>query len=147
MDRDFVERRDDGFYLVGSRVPLAVVVREFRNGQSPEAIRWAFPTLSLEQVYGAITFYLGHKDEVDDDIAARERVEDAFSDEHQAPPNLKEKLERTLLAEHRLTSELGIPDCVIAAMSLIRKARLYTFNLKHVQVIPGIDVQEPYSRR
>jgi uncharacterized protein (DUF433 family) len=94
MDRDFVERRDDGFYLVGSRVPLAVVVREFRNGQSPEAIRWAFPTLSLEQVYGAITFYLGHKDEVDNDIAARERVEDAFSEEHPAPPDLKEKLAR-----------------------------------------------------
>jgi predicted nucleic acid-binding protein len=34
-----------------------------------------------------------------------------------------------LLAEHRLTSGLGIPDCLIAAMSLIRKAGLYTFNL------------------
>jgi predicted nucleic acid-binding protein len=52
-----------------------------------------------------------------------------------------------LLAEHRVTSGLGIPDCPIAAMSLIRKARLYTFNLKHFQVIPGIDVQEPYSRQ
>jgi uncharacterized protein (DUF433 family) len=94
MDRDFVERRDDGFYLVESRVPLAVIVREFRTGQSPEAIRWAFPTLSLEQVYGAITFYLGHKDEVDNDIAARESVEDAFSETHPAPAELKEKLER-----------------------------------------------------
>jgi hypothetical protein len=27
MDRDFVERHDDGFYLVESRVPLAVIVR------------------------------------------------------------------------------------------------------------------------
>ena len=52
-----------------------------------------------------------------------------------------------LLAGHRLTSGLGIPDCLIAAMSLIRKARLYTFNLKHFQVISGIDVQEPYSRQ
>ena len=94
MDRDFVERRDDGFYLVGSRVPLDCVVREFREGQSPEAIRSNFPTLSLEQVYGAITFYLGHKDEVDNDIAAHERVEDAFSEEHPAPPDLKEKLAR-----------------------------------------------------
>jgi predicted nucleic acid-binding protein len=52
-----------------------------------------------------------------------------------------------LLAEHRLTSGLGIPDCLVAAMSLTRKARLYTFNLKHFQVISGIDVQEPYSRQ
>lgn len=95
MDRDFVERRDDGFYLVGSRVALDFVVREFREGQSPETIRSDFPTLSLEQVYGAITFYLGHKDQVDSDMAARERVEDAFSEEHPSPPDLKEKLERT----------------------------------------------------
>jgi uncharacterized protein (DUF433 family) len=42
-------------------VPLAFIVREFRDGQSPEAIRAAFPTLTLQQVYGAITFYLGHQ--------------------------------------------------------------------------------------
>jgi hypothetical protein len=64
------------------------------GGQSPEAIRSDFPTLSLEQVYGAITLYLGHKGEVDNDMAARERAEDAFSEGHSAPPDLKEKLER-----------------------------------------------------
>src|SRR5688572_6830627 len=42
-----------------------------------------------------------------------------------------------LLATHRLTSALSIPDCVIAAMSLHRKARLYSFNAKHFQVVPG----------
>jgi uncharacterized protein (DUF433 family) len=80
IDRDFVERRDQSFYVVGSRVPLACIVREFQEGQSPEAIRSAFPTLSLEQVYGAITFYLGHRSEVDEDLAARGREEDAFSE-------------------------------------------------------------------
>ncbi|PYQ93569.1 MAG: hypothetical protein DMF95_24010 [Acidobacteria bacterium] len=44
---------------MGSRVPLDSVVREFWDGQTPEAIRSDSPTLSLEQVYGAITFYLG----------------------------------------------------------------------------------------
>ena len=66
VDRPIVERRDDSFYIAGSRVPLASIVREFQDGQSPEAMRLAFPTLTLEQVYGAITFYLGHKDEVDE---------------------------------------------------------------------------------
>ena len=94
VDRDFVERRDESFYVVGSRVPLASIVREFLDGQSPEAIRSAFPTLTLEQVYGAITFYLGHRHEVDEDLAARERVEDTFSETHPAPADLKEKLER-----------------------------------------------------
>jgi uncharacterized protein (DUF433 family) len=94
MDRDFVERRDESFYLMGSRVPLACIVREFQDGQSPEAIRSAFPTLTLEQVYGAITFYLGHRAEVDEDIATREREENAFSETHPAPADLKEKLDR-----------------------------------------------------
>jgi len=88
----WVERRDESFYVAGSRVPLATIVREFRHGQSPEAIRSSFPTLTLEQVYGAITFYLGHKDEVNRDVAARERVEDVFSETHSAPVELKEKL-------------------------------------------------------
>ena len=52
-----------------------------------------------------------------------------------------------LLAEHRLTSGMGIPDCLVAAMALVRKARIYTFNSKHFRVIPGVDAQEPYSRQ
>jgi uncharacterized protein (DUF433 family) len=58
MSKEFVERRDGSFYLVGSRVPLSVLVHDFRNGETPEAIQSNFPTLSLEQVYGAMTFYL-----------------------------------------------------------------------------------------
>ncbi len=94
MNREFVERRDGSFYLVGSRVPLAHVVREFQHGELPEAIRSHYPTLTLEQVYGAITFYLGSKEEVETDSAERERVEDEFAGTHPAPPDLRQKLER-----------------------------------------------------
>ena len=51
-----------------------------------------------------------------------------------------------LLLTHRLGSGLTIPDCLIAATALTRNARLYTFNLKHFQVVPGLDVERPYSR-
>ena len=51
-----------------------------------------------------------------------------------------------LLLSHRLTSGLNIPDCLIAATALRRNARLYTFNLKHFQVVPGLEVERPYSR-
>jgi uncharacterized protein (DUF433 family) len=94
MSREFVERRDGSFYLIGSRVPLAHLVREFQQGEPPEAIRSHYPTLSLEQVYGAITFYLGNKEEGEKDIAERERVEEEFTKTQAAPPHLKEKLER-----------------------------------------------------
>jgi predicted nucleic acid-binding protein len=50
------------------------------------------------------------------------------------------------LKSHRLTSGLGIPDCLIAATALARRARLYTFNLKHFRLISGLDAQQPDSR-
>jgi predicted nucleic acid-binding protein len=52
----------------------------------------------------------------------------------------------SLLLTLRLSSGLGIPDCLIAAMALARGARLYTFNLKHFQAVPGLDAQQPYPR-
>ena len=94
MSKDFVEWRDGSYYLIGSRVPLALVVHEFKNGESPEAIESHYSTLSLEQVYGAITFYLGNQAEVEKDLAERRRVEDEFTRTHPAPPELKQKLER-----------------------------------------------------
>jgi hypothetical protein len=48
----------------------------------------------LEQVNGAIAFYLGHRGEVESDIAERERDEDAYSAAHPHPADLKEKFER-----------------------------------------------------
>jgi predicted nucleic acid-binding protein len=51
-----------------------------------------------------------------------------------------------LLLAHRLSSGLNIPDYLIAATALTRGARLYTFNFKHFQVVPGLDVERPYSR-
>jgi len=58
LAREYVERREGGYYLIGSRVSLESVVYEFLRGESPEGIVQAFPSLSLEQVFGAILFYL-----------------------------------------------------------------------------------------
>ncbi|MBI1898182.1 MAG: DUF433 domain-containing protein [Acidobacteria bacterium] len=92
--KEFVERREGSFYLIGSRVPLATIVHDFKNGDAPETIQSNFSTLSLEQIYGAITFYLGNKEEVEKDLVERRRIEDEFIKTHPAPPELKQKLER-----------------------------------------------------
>jgi uncharacterized protein (DUF433 family) len=94
MSKEFVERRDGSFYLIGSRVPLAHIVREFQRGESPEALRSHYPALSLEQVYGAITFYLGCQEEVERDIVEREREEDAFSATNPASHEVRMTFER-----------------------------------------------------
>lgn len=41
------------------------MVYAFRNGESPESVAQSFPVLTLEQVYGAIAFYLAHREEID----------------------------------------------------------------------------------
>lgn len=71
MSQDYVETRDGGYYVTGSRVSLDSIVYAFRNGQTAEAIGQALPVLTLEQVYGALTFYLSHRQTVDDYLAAQ----------------------------------------------------------------------------
>jgi len=68
----YVEQRNGGYYVAGSRVSLASIVYEFRASSSPETIRQNFPTLTLEQVYGAITFYLANQAETTNYLAEQE---------------------------------------------------------------------------
>jgi uncharacterized protein (DUF433 family) len=46
MATDYIDVRDDGFYLKGTRIPLDSIVHEFRSGASPGSIRQTFPTLT-----------------------------------------------------------------------------------------------------
>jgi len=55
MERSYIEERDAGLYIAGSRVSLDSIVYAFQQGSSPEEIQQDWPILSLEQVYGAIT--------------------------------------------------------------------------------------------
>ena len=73
MSDAYVEQRDSVYVLAGTRVSLDSVVFAFLDGQSAEAIAQAFPVLKLEHVYGAITYYLAHRDEVDRYLETRER--------------------------------------------------------------------------
>ena len=61
---------EGGWRVAGSRVSLDSVVQEYWAGRSPEAIVEQFPALALEQVYGAIAFYLRNREEVDRHLAA-----------------------------------------------------------------------------
>jgi len=90
----YVERREAGFYVVGSRVPIDRIVFEYANGEEPETIQSHYPTLSLEQVNGAISFYLSHKGEVEQVMDERKRREEAYSAANPPTPEIKEKFAR-----------------------------------------------------
>ena len=65
MHTQYVEQHEGAYRVAGSRVPLDSLVYAFWDGKSPETSAQSFPTLTLEQVYGAIAFYLGHRAEID----------------------------------------------------------------------------------
>lgn len=72
MEKTYVEQHDGGYWIAGTRISLDSVVYAFKDGAAAETIRRSFPLLTLEQVYGGITYYLGHKVEIDEYLAASE---------------------------------------------------------------------------
>jgi uncharacterized protein (DUF433 family) len=74
MDR-YVEQRDGGYYLAGSRIGLDSIVCRFNEGASPESIFQSLPAAeSLERIYGAITYYLSHRGIVDAYLREQEEL-------------------------------------------------------------------------
>lgn len=73
MSTVYVEQREGGYRVAGTRVSLDSIVYAFISGQSAESIAQSFPVLTLEQVYGAITFYLAHREEIDLHLQAQEQ--------------------------------------------------------------------------
>ena len=65
MPKDYVEQREGGYYIAGSRVSIESIVYAFLRGESAEAIAESFPALTLEQVYGALAFYLAQRSRID----------------------------------------------------------------------------------
>jgi uncharacterized protein (DUF433 family) len=73
MFSEYIEHRDGGYYVAGTRISLDSVVYAFNRGDSPERILEQFPLLrKLSRVYGAIAFYLDHKSQVDEDLEQTE---------------------------------------------------------------------------
>ena len=64
--QSYVQCDEQGVMRVShTRVMLDSIVAGFEQGHSPETIQQQYPALGLEEVYGAITYYLAHRDEVE----------------------------------------------------------------------------------
>jgi uncharacterized protein (DUF433 family) len=65
MQKEYV-RKVEGAYRIGdTRVSLDSLVYLFREGMSAESMIESYPALTLEQVHGALAFYLGSQKEID----------------------------------------------------------------------------------
>lgn len=100
MSNEYVEKRDDGLWIRASRVSLDSLVYAFRDGLAPETIVKDFPALSLEQVYGAIAYYLAHQEAVDEHLeTTRRQFEQDRLQERAADPAFYRRI--AALRQHR----------------------------------------------
>ena len=67
--KQYIEEQEGCYRVVGKRVSLDSIVYVFLAGQSPESIAQSFPALTLEEVYGAIAFYLANREKIDQYLA------------------------------------------------------------------------------
>src|SRR3974390_477163 len=65
MAKEYIEHRGGSYYISGTRISLDSIVHAFLRGESPETICQNFELLRLEEVYGAIAYYLANQGEVD----------------------------------------------------------------------------------
>jgi len=95
MVKNYVEKREGVYYAAGSRVSLDSLVYLFQDGASPESIREEFDSLTLEEVYGAVAFYLANQAEIDAYLAEQRRRWSEMERNATPPsPELRERLDR-----------------------------------------------------
>lgn len=95
MSKEYIDEREGNYYVAGTRISLDSIVRSFRRGESPETICQNFELLDLEQVYGAIAYYLGHKSEVDAYLIGQDQKwAEGKAKSESLPSDLRERLMR-----------------------------------------------------
>lgn len=103
--KSYVEYRNDAYWVEATRISLDSIVYAFQKGSSPESIVQSFPLLTLEQVYGAIAFYLANRAEIDAYLASEEEAFDAMPQPLQIDdPALYDKLIAAKAARQQVES-------------------------------------------
>ncbi len=85
-----------------TRVSLDSVIIAFNQGSAPEQIVYDYDTLTLADVYAAISYYLQHRETVDSYLAKRAEQNEKLRESNDARFNHQEIREK-LLARRRTT--------------------------------------------
>ena len=95
MAKEYIEQRNGNYYIAGTRISLDSIVHSFRRGESPETICQNFELLRLEEVYGAITYYLANQPEIDAYLVGQnEKWAEGRRNAEPLPADLRERLMR-----------------------------------------------------
>lgn len=96
---------EGGWRVGGTRVSLDSIVHEYLDGEAPEVIAAHYPALTLEQVYGAITFYLANRSEIDAYLGSRDKLWDSAQGKSEA--NNAALLQRVRDARNKAANRSG----------------------------------------
>jgi uncharacterized protein (DUF433 family) len=94
--KTYVQTDEQGARRIGrTRVSLDSVVIAYQQGHTPETIRQQYPSLTLEEVYGAITYYLANRDDVERYLARQQQLWDELRQRaDQQPSPVVERLRK-----------------------------------------------------
>jgi len=95
---EFLDAED--IRITGTRVGIETVLEDYLNATSPEEIAVRYPTLTLEQVYATITFYLHHQREIGQYLERwRQNAEEGWRKQQQYPSPAIQRLQE--IKRHR----------------------------------------------
>jgi len=77
MPKEYVKCVEGTYLIGGTRVSLDSLVYLFREGLSAEGMVDSFPALTLEEVHGALAFYLGNQTDIDAYLEQGQRIAEA----------------------------------------------------------------------
>jgi uncharacterized protein (DUF433 family) len=101
VDVPLAATADGAIRVIGTRIPIQTIVHTFNLGATAEEIVYRFPTLKLADVYSVISFYLNHKSEVDEYVAAIGAETERTMEEIEAKYGSGAELRARLLARKR----------------------------------------------
>jgi uncharacterized protein (DUF433 family) len=86
--KSYARQTPDGAWRVGnSDISLDSVVIAYQQGYSAETIQQLYPALTLEDVYGAVAFYLANQAHVDQYLRDRDKLWQELRERSLASPS------------------------------------------------------------
>jgi uncharacterized protein (DUF433 family) len=99
--KEYVEHHNGGYFIKSPRVSLDSVVYAFLRGESPEGIAESFPDLGLEEIFGALAFYMTNREIIDHYLAeGRQEFEALRQQARRDNPILYSKIADARLRSH-----------------------------------------------
>ena len=119
------------------------VLIDFQRGHPP-AVAWFAALTELPAIPGLVLMELIQDARNSKEVQAASKLTAPFQIIWPAEPDCRRALAN--FTSYHLSHGLGLLDALIGACAVGRAATLCTFNTKHYPVIPGLILDQPYTR-